>query len=874
MKSLVEFEQISDPKALELIDSLRAENEKLARINQVLIQRVDMGIGNQSAAYQSFENAVHLTEKVKLRTQKLQSALESLEQSNLALEAARKDSDAAQQRIVDAIESFSDAFILFDANDTMHLANGQFYRLWDALAKTAEVGVTSLAEIHAVTKEFEHESAANIEAQTQLQAPEAGQIFRIPDGRWLRVFERPTADGGLVIVFNDITAIKENELRIREQALEEKSQILQSTLDNLSQGVALVNTDGYLDAWNERFTTLIGKSVDTNAERLTFKSLISDSEVELSGTAQKRRDFLLQEKTTKTGRVIEIRQHRVPHGGYVNTYTDVTERSRNEAALSESEQKMRLITDAMPALISYIRNDYCYDFVNKAFSVWFGMDRESIIDHAMASVVGEREYVKHEPFLASAMSGKVVNFETEQTIPNKGLIVSQKTYVPHFNAQREVVGVFALEQDVTKQRRTSQALNNAYQTLETRVQERTKELRDLNTQLEREIAERASIEADLISAKRSAEEANISKTKFMASVSHDLLQPMNAAKLFLSALNETNQTGKVGELIDSLKFSLLNMESLLNSLVNISKLDSGVIEASHNSFCVNDLLENLANESAPKATSAGVRFRYVTCRAVIRSDSQLLARILRNLLSNAFRYLEEGEILLGCRRRPEGVEIQVIDTGVGIPESMFEEIFQEFKRGTAPRRQDRGLGLGLAIVQKIALVLGHTVKVASKVGKGSIFSVMVPYGNRNLAVNRKVEKVETKTGGLFLQQKVLVVDNDESICNGMEKLLSLWGCRVSTALSLEQLQAEPELIPADLNLLIVDYHLDDDRTGIEVLEYVRSIRKVPVIMITAIYSQELRREMKLIGHYLLNKPVKPLKLKSIMMHLLPQHSAH
>ena len=219
-----------------------------------------------------------------------------------------------------------------------------------------------------------------------------------------------------------------------------------------------------------------------------------------------------------------------------------------------------------------------------------------------------------------------------------------RSYVPNRLPSGEVVGIFVLIRDITERRRTAEALHQAYQHLELRVRERTTELTQLNQQLLREIEERRRVESRLRDAKQEAEQANLSKTKFLAAVSHDLLQPLNAARLFTSALQEQSDSPA---LVRNVSNALDDVESLLGTLVDISKLDAGVIKADIATFAVSDLLDNLAAEYAATAASEGLRLRYVPTRLRVRSDMQLLARILRNLLSNAIRYTPSGRLLLG-----------------------------------------------------------------------------------------------------------------------------------------------------------------------------------------------------------------------------------
>ena len=445
-----------------------------------------------------------------------------------------------------------------------------------------------------------------------------------------------------------------------------------------------------------------------------------------------------------------------------------------------------------------------------------------------------------------------------------------RSYVPNRLASGEVVGIFVLVRDITERRRTAEALHQAYQNLELRVRERTAELTTLNSQLLREIDERSRVESRLREAKLEAEQANLSKTKFLAAVSHDLLQPLNAARLFTSALLERREPVANALLVRNVSNSLEDVENLLGTLVDISKLDAGVIKPDIAPFALSELLENLAVEYRQIAGSEGLALDFVACSALVRSDIQLLARILRNLLSNAIRYTPQGRILLGCRRRRQRLSIEVWDTGIGIAENKLEEIFQEFKRGDTQRpNQDRGLGLGLAIVDKIAGMLGHRISVRSRPGRGSVFAIEVP-----LAQSAPKALVQPAMAEPLLERlrgaNVWVLDNDAAICAGMRTLLESWGCEVVTALSEEDLARQVENFHGEGDLLIADYHLDDDKNGVDAVAAINARRSspLPALMITANYSNELKLQMRELGHTLMHKPVRPMKLKMAMSHLL------
>ena len=415
------------------------------------------------------------------------------------------------------------------------------------------------------------------------------------------------------------------------------------------------------------------------------------------------------------------------------------------------------------------------------------------------------------------------------------------------------------------------ALEQAYDELEHRVRERTAALTGLNQKLRDEIAERSAVEARLRDAKREAEQANLSKTKFLAAVSHDLLQPLNAARLFTSALLEQSFGPKAEGLVRSVSTSLDDVENLLGTLVDISKLDAGVITPDVTAFDLRDLLNNIAREFRQMAAAEGLVLDFVPCSVVVRSDSQLLARILRNFLTNAIRYTEQGRILLGCRRQNGHVLLQVWDTGSGIPEDKLTEVFQEFKRIRPNGAQtDKGLGLGLAIVDKIARMLGHNISVSSVEGKGSVFTVRVPVGERQHRRPASPRALPlTQDSGLD-GARVWVIDNDRAICKGMKTLLEGWGCQVITAVSADDLSAQVNVANDPVDLVLADYHLDNDANGVDAVDEINSQRTepAPVLMITANYSNELKQHIRELGYLLMNKPVKPLKLRSVLHHVI------
>ena len=396
------------------------------------------------------------------------------------------------------------------------------------------------------------------------------------------------------------------------------------------------------------------------------------------------------------------------------------------------------------------------------------------------------------------------------------------------------------------------------------------ELGAVNLKLREEIAVRGETERRLRDAKAEAEAANLSKSKFLAAVSHDLLQPLNAARLFTTALSDQLEDpalpAESRRLIGHIGRSLKDVETLLGTLVDISRLDAGVLKPDVAPFPAAELLDALAAEYQQVAAARGLTLRYVPSSGMIDSDLALLARVVRNLLSNAIRYTPKGRILLGCRRRAQGLEIVIADTGSGIEEAQREEIFLEFRRGEAGRQQsDRGLGLGLAIVDRISGMLGHRLSLASIPGRGSRFSILVPYGVR--VASHVLQNAPPIPGVAPLAgARVWVIDNDPAICEGMQALLGGWGCEVVSGESLAGLSSRDGLTQG-ADALIIDYHLDElQPDGFEVAAILqRRFPRLPVIMITANHDAALKARARERGYRCLLKPLKPLRLKMALL---------
>ncbi|MBZ0329483.1 PAS domain-containing protein [Halomonas sp. ANAO-440] len=837
---------------------LERQVAKLERINAALIERVESSNLPRIAPYAAFEHAALLAEQVRERTRALNQTLDELRASNRLLGEARKRAEQANQYLVDAIESITDAFVLFGADQRIQHFNSRFAEFWRPAGIEIRAGM-SLEELRRLAL------TSGLVVKEQLKQREGRTVYQLHDGRWVQVNQRPICGGGRVFLYVDITELKRHEHAQREHALAQKSRLLQATLDSLSQGVAVITHGGQLEMHNQRFSQLTG----LGGLMLPVALASLEATSELLDPADMQAILPACERRLSDGRVVEVRGHPMPGGGQVLTYTDITERIRQAEAVAERERWIRTITDQVPAMIAYLNRELCYVFTNRVYEEWYGWPHDLPLGSTLGDLHSAEHCARLMPYLQRVLAGERISFELpEQNVAGEQRVLL-RAYVPHRDSDGSVIGFFVLVRDITEQRRTAEALHHAYQNLEQRVRERTAELTRVNAQLRGEIEERLAAECQLREAKTEAEAANLSKTKFLAAVSHDLLQPLNAARLFVGALVEQEMSATNLELIQQVGHSLKDVETLLGTLVDISKLDAGVITPEMAPFAIRDLLDGLAREYRQVAASEGLAFHYVPSSAIVRSDISLMARVIRNLLSNAIRYTPGGHLLLGCRRRREGLEIQVLDTGCGIPDEERELIFQEFRRLQTASARDRGLGLGLSIVDKISRMLHQPVRVSSQIGRGTLFGVLLPYAQQ-LPAGQPRPVVVSGVGRELAGRCLWVVDNDPAICLAMRHLLERWGCKVIVAESETRLSQLACLAEEGADALIVDYHLDHECNGLDLAERINAMRKrpLPVLVITADHSRELRQQVRSLGFQLLNKPVKPLRLRTTLQQLV------
>lgn len=435
--------------------------------------------------------------------------------------------------------------------------------------------------------------------------------------------------------------------------------------------------------------------------------------------------------------------------------------------------------------------------------------------------------------------------------------------------------------DVTAQVNAARLLERSKEELEARVGERTRELTRLNVTLQDEIRRHEETAADLDRTRKAAEAANLSKTHFLAAASHDLLQPLNAARLYIFAL-ESSPLIEAGahELLDNISQALQSTEAILSTLLEISKMDAGAYTPKHSAIDVAQLFARLQIEFEPLARQRGLMLKVMPTAARVWTDENLLRRIVQNFLSNAVKYTESGRILLGVRRQGSAVRIEVHDTGPGIATENRELVFQEFKRATSPTNHESGLGLGLAIVRRAAGILGHPIALESREGKGSCFSVTVPVSG-GMKRQEKLEdgQLETETAIAVSaaargdgRDPILILENDESVAHAMATLFQHWQLNSIIAAShgeaidaLSAQAARPQAVIADL-------HLDGALDGIAAIRELRSSfgAGLPGILITAEQTTAIREQAQAERIEYFSKPLKPAQLRAYLNHLLAE----
>lgn len=641
---------------------------------------------------------------------------------------------------------------------------------------------------------------------------------------------------------------------------------LADALEAMGEGFAMFDSTDTLTMWNSRFCADLPDARRRLGPGLSFRDyvrIVSESVALNLPDAASRANWVRQRMESHRRRDVnfmvplvddqwlQVSEQRMVSGGTAVTQTDVTgmvrdAREEHTKLLDEQALMVRatldhidqgvVIFDAKARLVGWNRR------LRELFSppvdlLGTGTPFVALLNNLMRRRQLGRGNIR--AMLTDWVNG--ASFRPPLTLE----IVQDEGAVLELSAQAMPDRGFVISfTDLTKERRAIAEMHRLNETLEARVRARTLELE---------------------SARDAAERANASKSRFVASASHDLLQPLNAAKLFLASLSATEQSAAQARLTERITSAFGSVEQILGALLDISKFDIGAARAKTETIALGPLLDRLREEFLPVAQKRGLELRVMSSRAHVVSDPLYLKRILQNLLSNAIRYTESGRVLLGVRRKGAALQFEVWDTGPGIPEDKQTEIFKEFTR-LNPLGRDGGMGLGLAIVEQACALLSHPLTLRSSLGRGTMFAVTVPRALQVAAVDDAVAGTEPR--GALEDLLVLVVENDANVRTAMMGVLADWGTSPVEASGLSEAEAQIADLGLPPDVILADYQLDGGETGIALIAALRARHgPIPAVLITANHSPDLISEAEERGIVLMTKPLALRRLRRLLQQL-------
>ncbi|MCV6585635.1 MAG: PAS-domain containing protein [Marinibacterium sp.] len=728
------------PKALiNPADTLERQNEKLLRVVETLMRRVEQGSDASGLAYAQFQRAVLLEQQVRDRTRDLERALALLNDSNARLAQANRETEAARADLANAIETVQEGFALFNADDQLVLCNSRFGMHMPDIHHLLRPGLSFSDYVDAVSHSLylslpDSMSQDDWAASRKARHSDESSVFnvRLSGRRWVQVSEHRTPDGGTVILQMDVTDMMRLERQERDRILDDQARLIKATLEHLRQGVCIFDTLGRLVGWNRRVAELLS----------------------------------------------------VPLGRF-------------------------LIGSRFGTILNAVARDYTFssDVTPDMLAAW-------------ASYDGRRAPLSFEIY---GIRNQVLTVFMEQ-MPDGGFVISFS--------------------DMTPERSAIRAMTEAKETLEQRVLYRTLELED---------------------ALADAERANASKSRFVAAASHDLLQPLSAAKLYVASMEEMTPDSQKRELVSKASDALQSVEDILSALLDISKLDSGLANVHFSEVDLDGILNQLRDQLRPIARKKGLDFRVLRTGATVESDATYLRRILQNLILNALRYTASGRVLVGARQSRGTVRIEVWDTGPGIAEDEQDLIFGEFQRLNATASAADGMGLGLAIVDRACALLRHPLSLRSQLGKGTVFAVELPRAAIRTPIKPNAEPLRAPSTNSLEHLIILLIENDADLRHALTITLESWGTDVIACASASEAVNIIDEIGLAPDVIIADLQLDDGLLGTDAIRTLRGrYGPLPACLISADRANSTLEAAREIGIPLLYKPISPKDLKQFL----------
>lgn len=711
----------------------------------------------------------------------------------------------------------------------------------------------------------------------------AEKLLTIAEALMRRV-EQATDDSGAAYAQFQRAALLEDQVRERTQDLgraldllnesnarlaeamreaETARQNLSSAIETVQEGFALFDRDDHLVMCNSRFAMHMPDVRAALRPGLAFADYVAmvsrSPHLALEGESaagwaegrmRRHKDRHVIFNVRLGGdHWVQVSEHRTADGGTVILQTDVT-----DIILAERHERGKLLDDQarmIRATLDHINQGVCIFDAEARLAGWnrrlgelLSLPMGRLRVGASFDAVFGRLPIQFEGLTQGALTDWVASAVRS---PLEFSVRRGEDLILDVFAQGMPDGGFVFSfSDVTAERAALEALSRANETLEARVMERTLELED---------------------ALAHAERANASRSRFVAAASHDLLQPLSAAKLFISSIAGDGLEPGARVALEKAQNALVSVEGLLDALLDISKLESGKAAVSVGAVSLGRLLRTLGEEFAPMAAAKGLRLVVVPCSATVDSDPAYLRRILQNLIGNAIRYTSRGRVLVGARRRGGVVRLEVRDTGPGIPEDAQNDIFREFHRLNARASASEGMGLGLAIVERACALLGHPLGLTSEVGRGTCFMVQVPL-SEGADTPLGPEIPDRRQGPVAADKIAFLVENDAELRRALGLLLEKWGMTVLEAASGEEALSLIEEIGILPDIFIVDHQLGEGMTGVELLSRVRAAHgRVPARLITADRGRGLQEMAALAGIAILYKPIDPRALEAAVSQL-------